>query len=71
MRLFTIIPAAIFAFGLSASQAATPARPYVGHELAAQVHLPLARAEAIALKVRPGRITDRELEREAGGTGQR
>lgn len=71
MRLFTIIPTAIFAFGLPASQAATPVRPYNGHEMAAQAKVPLAKAEAIALKARPGKVTDKELEKEAGGSGLR
>jgi len=47
------------------------AKPYTGHELAKSAHLTLERAQAIALKVRPGKITDKELEKEAGGSGLR
>ena len=53
----------ILAIGGSAAQA----KAYAGHELAGQAQVPLARAQAIALKARPGQITDRELEKEAGG----
>jgi uncharacterized membrane protein YkoI len=31
----------------------------------------MAQAETIALKARPGRITDKELEKEGGGSGLR
>ncbi len=42
-----------------------------GHELAGQAKITLADARAIALKVRPGRIVDQELEKENGGSGLR
>jgi uncharacterized membrane protein YkoI len=42
-----------------------------GQALAAQAKVTLARARAIALKARPGEITDQELEREGGGSGLR
>lgn len=44
---------------------------YVGHQLAKHAKISLAKARAIALKARPGRIVDRELEKEAGGSGLR
>lgn len=44
---------------------------YDGQELAGRARVPLAQAEAIALKARPGKVTDRELEKEAGGSGLR
>jgi uncharacterized membrane protein YkoI len=47
------------------------AKPYTGHELAKAAHLTLERAQAIALKARPGKVTDKELEKEAGGSGLR
>lgn len=47
------------------------AKPYTGHELAKSAHVSLERAQSIALKVRPGKITDKELEKEAGGSGLR
>ena len=46
-------------------------KPYVGHELASQAKITMAQAEAIALKARPGKIVDRELEKEGGGSGLR
>ena len=44
---------------------------YAGHELAAQAKIGLDHAQEIALKARPGAVTDRELEKEAGGSGLR
>ncbi|MBT9470841.1 MAG: PepSY domain-containing protein [Phenylobacterium sp.] len=44
---------------------------YAGHELAAGAKLSLAQARAIALKARPGKIVDQELEKESGGSGLR
>ena len=48
-----------------------PAMAYTGHELANQAKVSITEARAIALKAHPGKITDEELEREAGGTGLR
>ena len=42
-----------------------------GHEFSAQAKYSLTKARAIALKARPGKITDQELEKEAGGSGLR
>ena len=42
-----------------------------GAELTSQARVTLAQAQAIALRARPGQITDHELEQEAGGTGLR
>jgi hypothetical protein len=44
---------------------------YTGHALEKNAKINLQQASAIALKARPGEITDRELEREAGGSGLR
>jgi len=44
---------------------------YPGHELAGQARTPMKAAEQIALKARPGKVVDRELEKEAGGSGLR
>ena|ERR1022692_3385986 len=44
---------------------------FAGHELAGQASISLSQARAIALKARPGAITDQELEREHGGSGLR
>jgi uncharacterized membrane protein YkoI len=53
----------------TASDAASPM--FSGHRLAAAAHISLADARDIALKARPGVITDQELEREGGGSGLR
>ncbi|CAN5673380.1 hypothetical protein BH10PSE5_BH10PSE5_07260 [soil metagenome] len=44
---------------------------YVGQALAKTVRVTLAQATKTALKARPGQITDKELEKEAGGGGLR
>jgi uncharacterized membrane protein YkoI len=48
-----------------------PALAYRGEYLAKDAKISIAEARAIALKAHPGKITDEELEREAGGTGLR
>lgn len=47
------------------------AHAYTGDNLAGKARVTLKEARAIALKSHPGKITDEELEREAGGTGLR
>ncbi|MDB5456763.1 MAG: peptidase [Caulobacter sp.] len=67
-----IIAVALLAAGPVVAQAAAPtAKPYVGHELAKSAHVSLEQAQAIALKSRPGKVTDKELEKESGGSGLR
>lgn len=44
---------------------------YAGHELAGQAKITLTQARAAALKARPGKIIDQELEKEGGGSGLR
>ncbi|SRR5258706_15213261 len=44
---------------------------YSGEKLEAGVTIKMSAATSIALKARPGKVTDRELERERGGSGQR
>jgi len=44
---------------------------FSGHRLAHLASITLVQARAIALKARPGAITDEELERERGGSGLR
>jgi uncharacterized membrane protein YkoI len=51
--------------------AASPSLAYTGEEFAGAAKVSLAKAEAIALKARPGDVTDRELEKERGGSGLR
>lgn len=50
---------------------AWPVMAYKGGNLAKDAKVGIAQARAIALKAHPGKITDEELEREAGGTGLR
>lgn len=47
------------------------AQAYNGEKLASQAKISIAEARAIALKAHPGKVTDEELEKEAGGTGLR
>ena len=44
---------------------------YTGEKLAKTAKITLEQAADIALKARPGKITDKELEREKGGSGLR
>ena len=50
---------------------ACPSAAYTGQELAGKAKITIEQARAIALKARPGRINDEELERERGGSGLR
>lgn len=62
-----------FAAGLLAGSAVTAAQAaaFRGQELASGAKLSLAEARTIALKARPGKIIDQELEKEGGGSGLR
>jgi uncharacterized membrane protein YkoI len=44
---------------------------YSGEKLAKTAKITMGQATQIALKSKPGKITDRELEREGGGSGLR
>src|SRR5436190_24034304 len=70
MKTLALTAAAVLALATPAF-AAMPAATYKGHELAKQATISLASARAVALKARPGKITDQELEKEAGGSGLR
>lgn len=59
------------AFSIALACSANQAKAYTGEELAAQTKVTMAEAQAIALKARPGKITDSELEKEKGGSGLR
>lgn len=50
---------------------ACPALAFTGEKLAKDAKISIVELRAIALKAHPGKITDEELEREAGGTGLR
>jgi uncharacterized membrane protein YkoI len=53
------------------SVVATPGFAYTGQKLEKGAKIKIEQATVIALKARPGRITDKELEREKGGSGLR
>ena len=71
----TLTIAMIAAASLLATGATAAVKPmaatYTGHELAGGAKLTLAQARAVALKARPGKIVDQELEKESGGSGLR
>ena len=48
-----------------------PAFAYTGEAMAEEAKITLHDATTIALKARPGTITDKELEKESGGSGLR
>ena len=58
--------------GVAASDPAT-AQPgvYRGQALAGQARVTIEAARMVALRVQPGRVSDQELEKEAGGSGLR
>ena len=66
---------AAMAFGLALagliSVASSHSFAYTGEKLAKEAKISIDEARAIALKARPGTITDEELEREKGGSGLR
>ncbi len=67
-----MIGAALAALTLgSAAGASVSPTKYAGHELAKTVKITLVQARAAALKARPGKIVDQELEKETGGSGMR
>ena len=47
------------------------AQAYTGEALAKHAKVSITQARAIALKAHAGKITDEELEKEAGGSGMR
>jgi uncharacterized membrane protein YkoI len=61
--------------GLAVAHATAPASAkaatYVGANLASKANVTMDQARVIALKARPGQITDQELENEGGGSGLR
>ena len=54
-----------------ASGVAGGAMAYTGEKLAKTAKITMEQATDVALKARPGKITDKELEREKGGSGLR
>ncbi len=68
-----ILTTALAALALAGGVSALPAAPKAMHgaELLPQAAVKLDSARTTALGVRPGKITDQELEAEAGGSGLR
>jgi hypothetical protein len=66
MFLKCVVPVAAVAGFLAEAAYAWP-----GAELAGQAKVSMAQAIVIAQKARPGIVTDKELEREGGGSGLR
>jgi len=67
----TIAPTSLALLCALAISGPIVAQAYTGKELAAEGNVTLAQARAIALQAAHGTITDRELEREPGGSGVR
>jgi uncharacterized membrane protein YkoI len=63
--------AMLIAVAVAAPAMAGSAAPLKGAKLAPMAHVKLAVARATALKARPGKITNQELEKEKGGSGLR
>jgi uncharacterized membrane protein YkoI len=57
--------------GLLLLTGAFGAQAYTGKALEKHAKVTMTEARAIALKAHPGKITDEELEKEAGGSGLR
>ncbi len=71
MRKLTFVAAvAVLALTTAAGASVSPTK-YVGHALAKNAKVTLKQARVAALKARPGRIVDQELEKERGGSGLR
>ena len=69
--LKTLIWPALASAAVASGAMASPPPHFRGAELLKVAKVNLTRATAIALKARPGKITDQELEREKGGSGLR
>ena len=62
---------ALIAAALLTSAASAAPQHFVGGKYLKLAKVSLNEARAVALKARPGTITDQELEKEKGGTGLR
>lgn len=59
------------AVGATIAGSAALALAYTGQNMAKEAKITIEEARATALKTVPGKITDEELEKEAGGSGLR
>lgn len=71
MNATTLRGVSLAALTVMALAVAGPAAAYAGQELAGKARITIDEARAVALKARPGRIADEELEQERGGSGLR
>ena len=62
---------ALAGVGGTALAASATTHGYVGHHLSPKAKVTMAQATVIALRAHPGKITDKELENEGGGSGLR
>jgi hypothetical protein len=67
----TIVLACVLSAAATSGFFAETAFAWPGRELAGQAKVSMAAAIVIAQKARPGTVTDKELERERGGSGLR
>lgn len=67
MKRLLIVSTLALTLGAVSAQASG----YSGQGLSKTARITMAQATKTALKARPGKITDKELEREAGGSGLR
>lgn len=70
MAKIRLIPVALVIAALGVPAIASTAK-MKGSAYAGQARISLATARVTALKLRPGKITDQELEKEKGGSGLR
>lgn len=61
----------VFGLVFMMSGLVAPATAYTGEKLSKNAKVTIEQATDIALRARPGKITDKELEREGGGSGLR
>jgi len=71
MRTFIAALAALPLVVGGIATAATATHAFKGAALLPMAQVKLVTARATALKARPGKVTDEELEKEAGGSGMR
>jgi uncharacterized membrane protein YkoI len=71
MRKHLAWPFAMVAMLASITTLPVSSFAYTGQGLASKAKITIDEARAIALKARPGTITDEELEKEKGGSGLR
>lgn len=67
----TFFPASLAVAIVGAMVVAGSAFAYTGQKYAGEATISMAQATRIALEAQPGKIIDRELEREGGGSGLR